>query len=90
MSLKVAAETGPRPIDYHRRGCALGRWARTLPPDEQAALTHLMTAVNGHGQRLWTDTNIRDRINADDDYPDIQFGIDVVRRHRKGACGCER
>jgi hypothetical protein len=83
VSMADAAQKTPPRNAYLTRGCMLGRWARTLPEGERAALVKILSDPE------WTHTAIADLINTDPDYPGVEFAPATVARHRNRECRCE-
>jgi hypothetical protein len=69
------------------RGCTLGNWAKTLPPDEAAALKRLLTELKPSGKLRWSAREVAAEITNDPDY-DVVLSLQMVNRHRLGACSC--
>jgi hypothetical protein len=69
------------------RGCTLGNWAKTLPPAEADALKSLLTELKPSGKLRWSAREVAEEITRDPDY-DIVLSLQMVNRHRVGACSC--
>ena len=86
MSLATARIEGPPARNgYYNRGCAVGRWAATLPPSEREALDAILSLDSG-----WRHIDVAEWIRDDKDYPGVEFPELMISRHRRAGCSCAR
>ena len=67
----------------------MGNWAKTLTPAEAEALKHLLTDLKPSGKLRWSAREVASEITNDPDY-DVVLSLQMVNRHRLGACSCAR
>lgn len=79
MSLAALRTNGPA-----RKRCIVGAWVHTLDGAEREALDGMLA-----DRKEWGHKELAEEITADEDYPDVAFTADHIRRHRNGDCACE-
>jgi hypothetical protein len=84
VSLVSIKRDGPK---GRGKGCSLGRWALNLPPEEAAALQGMLTDRLPSGRFVWSAAKLSKQVTDDPDY-DLELSLQVVQRHRTGACSC--